>query len=149
MRRLQPRDPRTRERGAAAVEFALVLPVLVLLVLGIIYFSLYWNAVQGTQAAAREGGRVAALRGSTASAACAAATDALSGVTVDANSATVGVGSTSPAASGACSAAVYPCTSGIGNVYVTVRAEVTFSIPFVPSGVGPKSITSTSRFRCE
>ena len=137
------------QRGASAVEFALILPVLVVIVFGIIYFSLFLNATQGAQAAAREGARVASLRGSTASAACTAATDALSGVSVDTGTATIGVGSASPATAGACSAAVYPCSTGLGNVYVTVRAQVTFSIPFLPNGVGPKNITSTARFRCE
>lgn len=145
----QRRIHRTDERGAAAVEFALILPILVVTVFGIIYFSLYFNASQGAQAAAREGARVASLRGSTAAAACTAANDALSGVSVDEGSATVGVGNASPATSGACSSAAYPCAIGSGNVYVTVRAQVTFAIPLLPSGFGPKAITTTARFRCE
>ena len=43
---------RGRERGAAAVEFALVLPLLIVLLLGIIDFGLYYyNDLQLTHAA--------------------------------------------------------------------------------------------------
>ena len=45
------------ERGAAAVEFAFVLPVLLLLVLGLIEFSLLFNAQISVTNAAREGAR--------------------------------------------------------------------------------------------
>ena len=57
----RPRD----QRGAAAVEMAIVLPILILLVFGIIEWSIYFNRLQGLQAAAREGARVAALPQST------------------------------------------------------------------------------------
>ena len=43
------------------MEFALLLPVLVLLVAGIMQFGFIFSASQGLEAAAREGGRVAAL----------------------------------------------------------------------------------------
>src|SRR5688500_6039647 len=50
------------ERGASAVEFALIVPVLIVLVLGIIEFGHAFQ-VQGTlSAAAREGVRAMALR---------------------------------------------------------------------------------------
>lgn len=52
---------RFRQEGASAVEFALILPVLVLLLFGIIQFGLTFARVQGMEAAAREGGRLAAL----------------------------------------------------------------------------------------
>ena len=55
------------ERGAAAVEFAIVLPLLVLLVFGIIQFSIAYNRTQGLHAAAREGARYAALPSNTSS----------------------------------------------------------------------------------
>lgn len=46
--------------GAAAVEFGLLLPLLVMLVFGIIEFSTAYNRSQGMQAAVREGARLAA-----------------------------------------------------------------------------------------
>ena len=53
-----------RDRGAAAVEFALLLPVLLLLVFGIIDFGRALNAQITLTQAAREGARIAALRAS-------------------------------------------------------------------------------------
>lgn len=52
---------RPSERGAAAVEFAIVVPVLVMLLLGIVEFSRAYNAQASLSAAAREGVRVMAL----------------------------------------------------------------------------------------
>ena len=52
----------TRDDGAAAVELALVLPVLLLLLLGIIDFGRAWSWQIALTQAAREGVRVAALR---------------------------------------------------------------------------------------
>lgn len=49
------------ERGAAAVEMALVLPILMMLIFGGIMFGITWFRFQGMQSAAREGARVAAV----------------------------------------------------------------------------------------
>ncbi len=51
-----------RERGAVAVEFALILPVLLLILFGIIEFGLVWSQTQVFQGAAREGARCAAVK---------------------------------------------------------------------------------------
>jgi Flp pilus assembly protein TadG len=57
-----------QERGASAVEFAMIVPLLVLLVVGIAEFG-HAFSVQGTlSAAAREGARVMALQNDRASA---------------------------------------------------------------------------------
>lgn len=50
-----------RDDGAAAVEFALVVIPLLLIVFGLIQFGLYFFQYQGTAAAAREGARQAAV----------------------------------------------------------------------------------------
>lgn len=52
---------RASERGAAAVEFAILVPVLVMLLLGIMEFSRAYNAQASISAAAREGVRVMAI----------------------------------------------------------------------------------------
>jgi Flp pilus assembly protein TadG len=57
-----------RDRGAAAVEFALVLPLLLLLVFGIFDAGRMLNMQLALTQAAREGVRVAALGGSAADA---------------------------------------------------------------------------------
>lgn len=55
------RGPRTREHGAALVEFALVLPMLLLVLLGIVEFGLYfYNDLQLTQVA-RDAARYASV----------------------------------------------------------------------------------------
>lgn len=52
---------RASERGAVAVEFAILAPVLVMLLLGIVEFSRAYNAQASLSAAAREGVRVMAI----------------------------------------------------------------------------------------
>jgi Flp pilus assembly protein TadG len=48
---------RRREEGASAVEFALVLPILAALLLGIIQFGWYFFVANNASSAAREGAR--------------------------------------------------------------------------------------------
>jgi Flp pilus assembly protein TadG len=60
------------ERGAAAVEFALVMPLLFLLVFGIIEFGFIFNKELSVTHSAREGVRVYALNGDAAGAITAA-----------------------------------------------------------------------------
>jgi len=55
------RDRISREEGAAAVEFALILPVLALLLFGVLEFGRVWSQYQVFQGAAREGARCAAV----------------------------------------------------------------------------------------
>ena len=49
------------EKGAAAVEFVLVLPILVVLVFGIIYFGTIFNDYIAVSHAARDGARLLAV----------------------------------------------------------------------------------------
>jgi Flp pilus assembly protein TadG len=49
------------ERGAIAVEFAFIAPILILLVLGVVEFGFGYHAWDATQNAAREGARVGAV----------------------------------------------------------------------------------------
>jgi Flp pilus assembly protein TadG len=52
-----------REDGAAAVEFALIVGLLAILVFGLLEYGLAFWQVQNLRAAAREGARVAAVGG--------------------------------------------------------------------------------------
>ncbi len=52
---------RSRDDGAAAVEFALIMLPLLLLIFGVITFGYGYFAQQGANAAAREGARLAAV----------------------------------------------------------------------------------------
>lgn len=56
------------ERGAAAVEFALVFPLLVLILFGIVEFGSIYNAQLMLTSAAREGARTMAVTGDAAAA---------------------------------------------------------------------------------
>jgi Flp pilus assembly protein TadG len=55
------RNRTSREEGVAAVEFALILPVLALLLFGVLEFGRVWSQYQVFQGAAREGARCAAV----------------------------------------------------------------------------------------
>jgi Flp pilus assembly protein TadG len=54
------------ERGASAVEFAIIASLLFVVVFGIIQFGIAYNRTQGLQAAAREGARIASIGGTQA-----------------------------------------------------------------------------------
>lgn len=60
------------ERGAVAVEFAIVAPLLIMILLGIMEFSRAYNAQASLSAAAREGVRVMAITGKSSDAITAA-----------------------------------------------------------------------------
>lgn len=74
--------PERADRGAAAVEFALVLPLLLLVLFGLIDFGRALNAQIALTQAAREGVRLAALQQPGAADRARAAAEPLSGVTV-------------------------------------------------------------------
>jgi len=121
----------SNQRGAAAVELALVLPLLVMLLFGIIEAGRYYNARVTLTHASREGARVLALGGTTSEAAARviATAGGLSGV------------SATPSA--AC-----PVSSAGTTTDATVTASMpfTFNIPFVTISGG--TISTTAVMRC-
>jgi Flp pilus assembly protein TadG len=86
------------DRGATAVEFALLLPVLLLLVCGLIDFGRALNAQITLTQAAREGARLAALGEPNVVSRTQAAATGLSGVSVTVTACPGGTGSTAAAA---------------------------------------------------
>lgn len=56
-------DSTTRQRGAAAVEFALILPLLLFMVLGVIDYGVFFGQNISLQNAAREGARQGVTQG--------------------------------------------------------------------------------------
>lgn len=69
------------------VEFAIILPILLLLILGMVEFSRAYNAQITLTQASREGVRVLAITGDTGAAI--AATEAVAGTTLDTSQLTV------------------------------------------------------------
>jgi Flp pilus assembly protein TadG len=129
------------QRGAAAVEFALLLPLLVMLVFGIVEFSVLYNRQQGLHAAAREGAREAALPTSTQGDIEDRVREALEGVLSDADAAAADISITPNQAR--------PCDlQPVGTtVVVTVDIEDQVEIPLVD--VSAVDITGRGEFRCE
>ena len=83
MRRIVERMNEDRERGAALVEFALVLPILLVILLGIVDFGLYfYNDLQLTHAA-RDAARYLTVGGPDATAKANAAIDDAAGRLTD------------------------------------------------------------------
>lgn len=80
------------DRGAVAVEFALLLPILMLLIFGLIDFGRALNAQITLSQAARVGARLAAMGRSDAAARSSAAAIGLSGVQVYVRSCAPGAG---------------------------------------------------------
>ena len=99
----------SRDRGSVAVEFALLLPVLLLIIFGTIDFGRAINAQITLTQAAREGARLASLGYST------------SAVTTRAQSAATGLSPVTVAVTSSC-----PAGAGIG-VDAVVTTTYTFS----------------------
>lgn len=131
------------ERGAAAVEFALVLPLLLTIVFGIINFGIVFGQTLALSSAAREAARQGAVPGQTCTEVAA-------------------IGRTSATAIGMAGAVVTPtvtpCPGGevcAGStpgqavaVHLTYRAE--WPVPFLVPGVPDRyTISGHGEFRCE
>lgn len=117
---------RDQDRGAAMVEFALVLPILLLLVFGIIEFGRAYNVQTSITAAARQGARVMALQNNSAQAKTAAQSAAASlGLTISQISVT-------------------DCVTG-GTTTATVTYPMTFITGFFGSSI---TLTGKGVMRC-
>lgn len=127
------------QRGAAAVELAIVLPILILLVFGIIQWSIYFNRLQGLQAAAREGARVAALPQTTQADVDAKVVSALAGVLPTTQSPVITV---SPGSGNPCD-----LRASDARVTVTVKANTNLDIPLW--GSQTVTLTGKGEFKCE
>jgi len=126
------------EDGQAAVEFALVLPVLLMLVIGIIQFGLLFNKYITLTDAARSGAQTLAL-GRNLSDPCdpaiAQTLGAASGIGLTASQVTLGFVAQSPpptpppTTADTCGSGSYPSESG-GTENVGDQATVTATQPF-------------------
>jgi Flp pilus assembly protein TadG len=126
----------TRDTGGqAAVEFALVLPFLLVMLIGIVEFGRAWNQHQVITDAARESARKASLYGATSEAEVKkVATDAMAAAGIDWNRATIDIDN----------------LDGLGNTPVTVsidlRYRFTFFAPLVAWATGEEIIHLKTSF---
>jgi Flp pilus assembly protein TadG len=130
-----------REEGAAAVEFALIVGLLAILVFGLLEYGLAFWQVQNLRAAAREGARVAAVRGD--------AND-VKAATVAASAGSLS-GGESITASKVCdnntTGTQVTVTIANGSLKASVKEAFKVSIPFLPPIQLTPNLTGT--FRCE
>jgi Flp pilus assembly protein TadG len=132
-----------------AIEFALILPILVVLVFGIIQFGLFFNRQQGVHAAAREGARIAALSSTTSGDIVSRVDNALSGISLpDGRTITITSTGYSFSTTGSSGDSTRPCEGNFGDsVTVTVTADMDFELP--PIMTRDVTVTGTGDFRCE
>ena len=123
----------SRDRGATAVEFALVLPILLLLVLGIFEFGRAYQVQTTLSNAARDGVRVMALQDSAAAARATAAESASSLTLTDA------MIDVTPSS---CSSA----TTAPGQVSVTISYPFELVSGFLP--IDDFTLTGRGTMRC-
>jgi Flp pilus assembly protein TadG len=117
-------------------EFALVLPLLLILLFGIIEFGIAFNRAQAVEAAAREGARLASLSSSDYDDVAARVEAALDGIPHEAADLAV---NWSPAG----------CAGNQGDpVTVDVSLAHTINIPIVLAN-HPITLTGQAVFRCE
>lgn len=131
-----------REEGAAAVEFAIVASVLVMLVFGMMQFGLAFFQTQNLRAAVREGARVAAVRGDAA---------LVKKHIADASAGSLTTGNFSYTQSITCddSKVGEPVTITIppASLPSSVREQFSINIPFGPTVTLDPQISGS--FRCE
>jgi Flp pilus assembly protein TadG len=156
------RRPRTNQRqpegGASAVEFALVVPVLVLLLGGILDFGFVFSQQIALNNSARDAARagvVTSLSGAGLSCAQIATrlTTSLNNSAVGLNSGSVVVTVTAPTAdpSASCTANTSnkPCTKSAAGDQLKVVATFSSSPPFPLPYLSPIQVRGQGIFQCE
>lgn len=138
----------SRERGAALVEFALVVPLLSLFLFGIVQFGMAYDKQQSINSAAREGARAAAIPVTTVSQIEDAVNNSFQALTsgnVGIDVVVVEAGTTNETAY---SGSETPCDARAGDtVVVTAEVDHELTIPFF--GAPILTLTGEGEFRCE
>jgi Flp pilus assembly protein TadG len=124
------RDLPKKPRGAAAVEFALVLPFLLTMVLGAIDWGWYFCVREVAINAAREGARTASLLGNTTANGVARANAYLASAGLCADGASAGAGAG-------------------GNVRVDVTCTDVVLTRFFPPALVPRTVSVSAEMRHE
>lgn len=106
-----------RERGAAAVEFALILPLLLVIVVGIVNYGDMLSVRQSVSQAAAEGARAAAVSGGDVAARLAAADRAVAEA----------LSAQGQSCTAACVTVIAPCVDDESNACATVTVVLSYS----------------------
>ena len=128
---------RKKEKGQALVEFAIILPVLLLILFGILQFGVTFNQYISVTAAAREGARKASVsRSLGASAATTAAVNAAKATAPSLKSTSMQV-------------IVTPSAAWAQGSDVTVQVKYPYSINILGKVVSSGYLTSSTTMRIE
>jgi len=126
-----------RDRGAAAVEFALVMPILLLFVLGIIDFGRLWFTQISLSQAAREGARQEALGSGYVYSRTVGAAPGLTGLVVYINGTVYSANPATPVA----------CPAGSDATVRVVNPNFTFTLGAL-IGIGSKTLAASGVMPC-
>ncbi len=132
---------RSSERGAALVEFAIVAPVLIMIMMGVVQLGLLLHQQQGIHAAAREGARQGSFPSATEADIESAVNTALNGI----NLANTPVVTITPA-----NGSGVPCDGnvvGADSVTVNVQVAAVLDIPFLAGQA--VNLSGEGTFKCE
>ena len=144
MGRLPTRISTGSDRGAAAVEFGLILPLLLIIVFGIVQFGIAYNAQLALSAGAREGVRTLAINTSSDAVArtkSAAAPLSPGAITVVTTACPI---PSNPTAKAKVSA-TYPYNASFNLAYSAFRALMGMFGPTIPASI---TLTGVGEMRC-
>lgn len=122
------------EHGASMAEFAIVLPILIIILFSVVEMGIAFNRAQAIEAAAREGARLASIQSTTSGDVTTRVNEALAGIPITLN----GPPSITPSV----------CAGRAGqSVQVAVAADHQINIPLY--GNPTVTLTGQAVFRCE
>ena len=128
-------DRRAAENGASLAEFALVLPLLLILLFGIVEFGIAFNRAQAVEAGAREGARLASLQSTTQADIDSRVTATLAGIPFDSTP------TVAPPPEGLC--------AGRAGQAVTIVVTAVHTVNVPPIISQPINLSGQAVFRCE
>jgi len=135
--RIRSVDRWQRDRGAAAVEFALIVPLLCLFLLGIIDFGRLWYTQINLTEAAREGARLESLGSSQVYSQTVAGATGFTGLTIYINGTKYTSDPGMP----------IPCPVGTNANVRVVSTGFTFTLAAL-TGIGPITLAGTAVIPC-
>ncbi len=159
------RPKRRSDDGASAVEFALVLPILLVLVFGIISFGTLFAQQLALNNGVRQGARLAVVEGSTANQTCAAVVAAVRGSTgptiaMDTSKINVNVARSSSTPCGTsdnpssttkvCASSINSTTNAQQSIVVTSKYQANLLIPMpIPGFPSQFDLQAKAVYKCE